>query len=167
MDINNFSGTKPNLISEKVIKKLNKILDKKGSPIPTNNLGYFYENYIKPHFFTIIVVVIMVVFLLVRHYFKKNKDKEQENDNIELSDIESEIEITEKQQDDTPMTFELENFEQKEEEYNFDTLQRQYEQMMKENTELSEHHIKDIYQKKTDKMIFDEMARIIADGGND
>lgn len=173
-DNNLFSNTKPNLVSEKIIKKFDKILEKKSPSGSSNTISYIYEHYIQPNWFAIIVVIILGLFLIVRHFIKKYK--EENNEPLETEgEIESDesIEDIDEIKEDTlseetsEVAYEQDNINQNPNNpTNFDTIQNQYEQMIKENNGLmSEQHIKDLYSKKNDKMVFNEMSRMIVDGG--
>jgi len=75
MNISNnliFSGSEPNLIDEKLIKKIDKLFQ-------TQNLSGWekiYQIYIKPNSFAIIVFVVIICFLIMRYYIKKYKEKQ-------------------------------------------------------------------------------------------
>lgn len=170
-----FSNTKPNLISEKVMKKLDKLLEKSSNAPTSNTMVYIYENYIQPNLFAIIVIVVLAGFLFIRHMIKKYKEE-----NKQVSDSETEPEDTEK---DTEISLEdesIDDIDDKKDEItedeitenpnnptNFDTLRNQYEQSLKENSGMmSDQHIKDVYSKKNDRMVFDELTRMIVEGGS-
>jgi len=79
MDTDFFSGAKPSLISSKMLKDINKHLEFSASDGPTwgQSVGGFYENYIKPNIFPIVIFAVFAIFLLIRYLIKKDKDKDK------------------------------------------------------------------------------------------
>lgn len=85
-----FSGTNPDLISNKVLKEINKSLIAKPVDVPIlpslgDNMSSFYSNYIQPNLFPIIVFVLITIYLFIKYVLKRDKD-EKKNDNY-LDDI--------------------------------------------------------------------------------
>lgn len=70
-----FSGSMPNLVSDKVIKKITKIFKDAESVTVTNHLSNFYDNYIKPNLFALLMFVTLALFLTVKYFVKKYKDE--------------------------------------------------------------------------------------------
>jgi len=86
LDDEYFSGTKPDLINNKTIKVLDKMLDVPYTPknkIKSNFICSFYENYIESNLFPIFVIIIFALFLIYKYYAKdltkKKKKKKKEN----------------------------------------------------------------------------------------
>lgn len=80
-----FSGSNPNLISNKSLKNMEKLI-KVNNPVQeisiTDTFGSFYGNFIEPNLFIIGIIVILILFLLYKYY-----TKEEQNDTFEnLSD---------------------------------------------------------------------------------
>jgi hypothetical protein len=187
-----FSGIKPNLINEKALKSISKILDEStiyNQPTTGENLLKLYENYIKPNMFGLLVIVIISIFLFIRYIIKKynestdieidlneevsqNNQKKENNKNIE--NVENNAYKNNKSDDEFTLdgceTETNENKENKEKsldngESRFTELNEEYNRTVKENMGLmSEQAIKDIYKKKKDKLTFDELTRIIVEG---
>jgi len=86
-----FSNSKPNLISEKCVRKLDKILENVKTTSVTSHMSNIYNDYIKPNLFGILVVVFIGIFLLIMYIVKKYKEENyediKEEDTIETEDI--------------------------------------------------------------------------------
>jgi hypothetical protein len=78
-----FSGTQPAIVSEKTINKISKPID----PIKqitivswSDNLSGFFENYIKPNMFPLIIFILVGIVLFIKYIMKYDKDeKKKEN----------------------------------------------------------------------------------------
>ncbi|ATZ80781.1 hypothetical protein BMW23_0735 [Bodo saltans virus] len=81
-----FSGSKPSLISDKILKKLDNYFVVKNNENVHNHLLKIYEDYIKPNLFAIIVIVIVVIFLSIRYIIKQHNYDDQLD---ELPDIDN------------------------------------------------------------------------------
>jgi|694.fasta_scaffold103803_4 hypothetical protein len=75
-----FSGTQPAIVSEKTINKISKPID----PIKqitivswSDNLSGFYENYIKPNMFPLIIFILVGIFLFIKYVMKYDKDEKK------------------------------------------------------------------------------------------
>jgi len=72
-----FSGVQPDLISGKSLKDLNTTLLK---PVPNiqpvwkENVSGFYNNYVAPNVFPIIMIVLVGIFLLIKYIMKNEKE---------------------------------------------------------------------------------------------
>lgn len=71
------SRIKPNLVSHKMIKKIGKILHNpvKDEPTWRDNLNLFYNEYIRPNLFAIIVFFLVAVFLTIKYLLKQEKEE--------------------------------------------------------------------------------------------
>ena len=75
-----FSDSKPDLINKRTMHNLEKIL-KKTRPITTDSNTWsdtaysFYEEYIKPNAFFLIILLLLSLFLWYRYSIKSNDDK--------------------------------------------------------------------------------------------
>jgi uncharacterized membrane protein len=74
-----FDGSKPNLISKKTIKDIESMLNlpdlyKNDNKLNVNNIGSFYDNYILPNLFPIIVIFILVIYLSIKYVLKNKKE---------------------------------------------------------------------------------------------
>ena len=76
---------KPNLVSDKTIRRLDKIFNKI-SPITTPwpaTIGSFYEDYISPNLFGLIAIIIVILYLSMRYLIKQSnieKNKKSKTD---------------------------------------------------------------------------------------
>jgi len=73
MNINAFfSGSKPNIINEKTIKKLDELLSKTSQPTTiTDHMTTIFEDYIRPNLLAILVAVAITIFLSIRYLIKQ------------------------------------------------------------------------------------------------
>jgi hypothetical protein len=187
-----FSGTKPNLINEKALKSINKILDNNTIPNQATtgeHLYKLYDDYIKPNMFGILVIVVISLFLFIRYIIKKyneslhlddeiesennnndnviesNKKKENEFSDSDKFTLGSTNSSTKNKEDDENDNKDID----KDTENNgsrFTELNEEYNKAVRENIgQMSEEMIKDIYKKKKDKLSFDELTRIMVEGG--
>jgi len=91
-----FDGSKPNLISNKTLKDIESNLDIPGiteSNKVINGLGTFYENYILPNMFPLIVIFLLILYLTIKYIIKKDREEKDLNGK---SDEDSEYEIKKK-----------------------------------------------------------------------
>lgn len=180
MDI--FSKTRPDLISRKAMKHINKMLtsDKsKGSNLSWNdNLSHFYYSYIYPNMFFLIVLFFIVLFLAIRYALYREMEKEKDKDKYkkkkkhkknknkfqviyDTSPDEFGTNIKIKKpltMDDIGMPEEINN-----DENSIYNLEKEYQQALAQNNGyFSEQSIKDMYEEKSLKFGFDEIAKLVA-----
>lgn len=78
-----FDGSKPNLISSKTLKDIEFKLDTQspdeGNRV-LNGLGSFYENYVSPNMFPIIVIVLLILYLTIKYILKKDREEKEEEE---------------------------------------------------------------------------------------
>ena len=182
MDV--FSRSKPNLVNNKVLKHMNKIFKTTGGTEPTwgDNLSHFYVNYIQPNLFPLIILVIISVFLTIRYFLKQNKTKHKKKskhrerngnkykikyENINMydhfapylenidstinEDIEADHEADQEEVDKNSIFY----------------LGQEYQKSLEENKGImSEQMIRELYETKSSKMSFDELARVICGGSS-
>lgn len=181
-----FSGMRPNLINEKALKTINKILDNSEIPPPTTGEHLFklYDEYIKPNVFGILIIVIISLFLFIRYVIKKYNDSDAQID-AEIENVDENVnkennknkENKEKRNvssDDDQFTLSTDNSDdnngdepKEERELGLEELNEEYNKAVRENaSQMSEQMIKEIYKKKKDKFSFDELTRMLVDGGN-
>jgi hypothetical protein len=214
-----FSGSKPNLISEKIFKKLDNYLIVKNNENVHNHLFKIYDDYIKPNLFAIIVIIAVAIFLAIRYiikkynyeneitdipdidanentdeeiFFDKYKQLEHKKNNTnsiknntnsikdnEIDEIDSKIDEMEsqnmeliKQKNPSKKTNNhYGNYQYNDELTNdsqsFDDVQQDYQDAIIANkNHLSSEYLKQIYSNKTNKMAFNELSRIFAQGGS-
>jgi len=157
--------TKPNLISSKTFKHIDKLTNTNTTyNIGSNSLWFFYNDYIKPNLFPLLVFVIISVFLTLRYMIKKNKKKKTKkiikkikkntNSNIVQQPLELVSELPDISEPDTNSSITADSIGLLEKEYNKD----------KQTGYMSDQMLKETYEKKTAKLSFDELARVIAGG---
>jgi hypothetical protein len=184
-----FSGIRPNLINEKALKAINKILDNSAIPEPTTGEHLFklYDEYIKPNIFGILIIVIISIYLFIRYIIKQYNENEAQIDTEIESEITDESENNKNKQkkqnkqqykkiqqqisssdDQFTLTSNHDEESSKEmRELGLEELNEEYNRAVRENdSQMSEQMLKDIYKKKKDKFSFDELTRLIVDGGN-
>ena len=78
-----FDGSKPNLISSKTLEDIESKLDiigiDEGNRV-LNGLGSFYENYILPNMFPLIVIALLILYLTIKYILKKDREEREEED---------------------------------------------------------------------------------------
>lgn len=85
-----FSGKQPDLISAQTMKELTKTLEPAGEQKVkfvhwTDGLSGFYEKFIEPNMFAIIVLIFVGIFLFVRYLMKKDRVKKEKFTNFNPS----------------------------------------------------------------------------------
>lgn len=81
-----FDGSKPNLISKTTLKELEKTIGLNNNEMDDkmlNGIGSFYENYISPNLFPIIVICLLILYLTIKYIIKRDRD--EKNKKIKLS----------------------------------------------------------------------------------
>lgn len=79
-----FEGVQPNLISKKI---LNEIENKINTPIINNNyvikgIGSFYNEYILPNMFPLIMLSILCIYLVIKYILKKDKEQKKQKKQV-------------------------------------------------------------------------------------
>jgi hypothetical protein len=170
-----FSGSVPNLISEKAIRKINKILKNSKQQISTtseNHLIQIYQTYIKPNLFALIVFLIIIVFLLIRYILKVFREEQEllHQDNI-TEETESSIEplpkpvkkpppksfqkSPQKIQEIVPELDELEDLED---------LTSDNESLSLDDNGINEEYYKELEIQNNEKYKFDRLTHMIVEG---
>jgi hypothetical protein len=192
-----FSGSKPNLINSRALKNIEKILNNTKNEIkPDNHLIKLYQKYIYPNLFGILVFIIFIVFIFIRYLIKQNNNPKNREIDIDESDIETDIDINIDNNDklfdinheqniknniigdvypivaskdtDSLSIDDTERTEKTENKSSLTELNEEYNRMLRENDgQMSQQMIKDLHKKKSDKILFNEMSRIIVQGGAD
>lgn len=84
-----FSGSTPNLISNKSIKNMENLI-KVNNPIKETTLSEtissFYVTYIEPNIFVIIIIIVLILFLVFQYYTKEEFGDKKEI-NMSLDDV--------------------------------------------------------------------------------
>ena len=86
-----FDGSKPNLISSKTIKelesKLNDLPVYNDSNKIFNGLETFYENYIMPNMFPLIVITLLILYLIIKYILKKDRDEKEDIKHVSKKNV--------------------------------------------------------------------------------
>lgn len=75
-----FDGSVPNLISKRTLEDIDSYLnvphiDPENKVI--NGLGAFYNNYISPNLFPIIVISLLIIYLTIKYILKKDREEKE------------------------------------------------------------------------------------------
>ncbi len=75
-----FDGSVPNLISKRTFEDIDSYLNiphKDSENKVINGLGAFYNNYISPNLFPIIVISLLIIYLLIKYILKKDREEKE------------------------------------------------------------------------------------------
>lgn len=75
-----FDGSVPNLISKRTLEDIDSYLNvpyKDSENKVINGLGAFYNNYISPNLFPIIVISLLVIYLSIKYVLKKDREEKE------------------------------------------------------------------------------------------
>lgn len=176
-----YSKTKPKLVSDEILKNLGKTF-KVATVKQTqweDSIGNFYEDYVRPNLFALIVFGLLIVFLTIRYVLKENNKKKK----TKIKKINKKIRYGYSSIADFDVGF---TDHEKHEESVYDgsiypehmlkdelienpssnklyDIQREYEYNIYNNDgSMSKQMLQDVYQTKTSKFLFDEMSRIVS-----
>jgi F0F1-type ATP synthase assembly protein I len=94
-----FDGSKPDLISNKILKDIESKLDtpgiEEGNKV-LNGLGAFYENYILPNMFPLIVIMLLILYLTIKYVLKKDREENEADTETEKEDYDEDDEMYKK-----------------------------------------------------------------------
>jgi len=93
--MNPFIGSEPDLINNRIIVELENQLNRHHAPIDLNifkGVGSFYNNFIEPNMFPIIVITLLVLYLTIKYVIKRDND-EKNNDEKNIADLDSDADI--------------------------------------------------------------------------
>ena len=73
-----FTGSKPDLVSGKIINDIEAKLNitKHDSKNIFNGLGNFYQDFIRPNMFPLLVIGLLCIYLTIKYIIKKDRDEE-------------------------------------------------------------------------------------------
>jgi len=82
-----FDGSKPDLVSNKTIKDIEFKLDitsadENGNRV-LNGIGTFYNDYILPNMFPIIVILLLAIYLTIKYVIKRDREDKEKDQDIE------------------------------------------------------------------------------------
>lgn len=180
---------KPNLVSSRTLKRINKIFSNPIKEEPTwgYNMGLVYSDYIRPNLFPLIVLFIITVFLSIRYLLKKEKDnrvkqnkhksnkkkyyskqKNKKQYKIDYGDYTDDSYIPkmygdEKYEDNIRKLQPIFDTEDEEnDEMSIYGMQRKYRKEIESSGDMSDEMINELMETKSSKISFDEIARIVA-----
>jgi large-conductance mechanosensitive channel len=185
--MNDTDNIAPSLVSKKTIKKLEKIFLKAPILNPTweENILFFYNDYIKPNLFALIVFFIIGIFLTIKYLLKLEK-KERKKKRIKksllkkiLKDYENKSHLESKSKSNEydedlyyrasdESSFDLTNnnddIENRDpDEISFYSISKEHERLLKESDGLLPVGIlNDAFEQKKSKMTFDELAKLVS-----
>lgn len=173
--MNVYSNTKPALVSNKTLKTLGKKFRiAKQEQIQWNeSMENFYVDYIQPNLFALIVFVLLFIFLTIRYVLKIDNDNKKDRDRNNNKKIDKTSNDTQQHmyEEQYPYLFDDnllkdEFVDDTENTNNMYSLEKEYQSNMNNNNGyMSDNMMKDIYNTKTSKLLFNEMARVVS--GND
>lgn len=179
----NNSNIRYDLVSRKTIKKMDKIFRDvpENHPSWESNVLLFYNDYIKPNLFPIIILLFFALFLGIRYCLKQEKQAKQKKKKdlkkskkiensyvIDYGDSQQEMENNDVyQQQPHQQQYEYnsndDNTEYRnDDEISFYTLNKAYEQALINNRGyVSDQMIKEMKEKDSSKLAFNELARMV------
>jgi mannitol-specific phosphotransferase system IIBC component len=191
MDFNSKNGDDPDLISNKVIKRMNKMfqtndIDDKiiAQEDWTKNMSKFYKNNVKPNLFAIIILMIVAFMVLIKYLLKQDKDKQKEKEKLKEyvkkikrrhnkrkrnNKITTDSEIDYGDEENSHDIYELtpikSEFEDDDDNSNISHINEYYDRLQQEGG-ISDVMLRESREKDISRVSFDELARVIASGGN-
>ena len=81
-----FDGSCPKLVSNKLIKEIEsklKLSTKDDGNRIINSVGSFYNEYVSPNMFPIIVLTLLVIYLLIKYIIKRDREEREEREKLE------------------------------------------------------------------------------------
>jgi len=97
-----FDGSTPNLISSRTLKDIETKLNvpdtvDNGNRV-FNGIGHFYNEYILPNLFALIVVSLLIIYLAIRYILKRDREEKGEEKNEEKDEEDEDISEKEERQ---------------------------------------------------------------------
>jgi hypothetical protein len=176
-----YSNTKPQLVSNKILEQLGKKFKTKNIEQTqwTDSMGNFYEDYISPNLFAIIIFMIMILFLTIRYVLTAEQKKKKAtirklskkiryktpSFDLDLPVYNNNVDTYEDSVYDGSIYPEYMLKDELVDTGNGQLykLQKEYEYNLENNDgSMSNEMMKDIYNKKTSKFFFDEMSRLVS-----
>lgn len=179
-----YSNTKPQLVSNKILKQLGKTFKVTNVEQTqwTDSVGNFYEDYVQPNLFALIVFVLLALFLTMRYVLKADETKKKAtirklSKKIRYKATHNDFDINLPIYDDNASRYTDSIYDgsiypehmlrdEPVDEMNSNmlyNLQKEYEYNMENNDgSMSDQMMKDMYQTRTSKFLFDEMSKVIS-----
>jgi hypothetical protein len=182
-----FSGETPDLINKQALESIDKILDNDNQPQLTtgDHLFKIYDDYIKPNLFALIIILVISVFLFIRYIIKQyNESIEAEEEEIVNSDNTIDTDnFTLESEDNNEMIRKNNEHNEPDDEFTdddesdknldcgskFSELNEEYKRAVRENSGselVSNEMLREVYKKKKDKYSFDEVTKLLVEGGS-
>jgi hypothetical protein len=184
--MNVYSNTKPSLVSNKTLKNLGKKF-KVAQTDQTHwneSVGNFYEDYIQPNLFALIVMGLLAIFLTIRYVLKMDDNKKKASvktlarkikyknsynnfdrdhfDNSSMSATNSSI-LSDVYDGSIYPEYMLKDELVYDGNNNLYTLENEYKKNLEyQDGTMSECMMREMYETKTSKFLFDEMARVVS-----
>ncbi len=180
---------KPNLVSHKMVKRIGKILQNpvKDEPTWKDNLMIFYDEYIRPNMFAILVLFLVAIFLTIKYLLKQEredaeiKQKKKKRKTKKNMPIEKQVDIllpyddnndnndnnynnNETVRDDSDRRIYADDEEIRDtDEVSFYSLRKEYEKSLKNNEGgYSDMMMNDELNQRKAKMTFNELAKMVS-----
>ena len=183
--MNDTDNIAPSLVSKKTIKKLEKIFLKAPILNPTweENLLFFYNDYIKPNLFALIVFFVIGIFLTIKYLLKLEKKERKKkrikktllkkilkdyenksNSNSQSNEYDDDLYYRASDESSFDLTNNNDDMEnRKPDENSFYSISKEHERLLKESDGLLPVGIlNDAYEQKKSKMTFDELAKLVS-----
>lgn len=82
--LDTFDGSNPNLVSSKTLKdietKLNVPNNNDNSNRMINGIGAFYNEYIAPNLFPLIVISLLIIYLTIKYVLKRDREEKEDRE---------------------------------------------------------------------------------------
>jgi hypothetical protein len=188
--MNDIMMTQPNLISNRTLKKLDKLFENKVIEKPLWNFSMLkiYKDYIKPNLFGIIAIALFAIFLGIKYHLKQNKDKQKkikikkyrrQHQDYKVKytdDIDIENKPNKKTQESKPKSYTVDELrsiytdeeplvdeESDKDEYNIYDLESEYQNLKNNNNGYySNELMSDMMKSSSSKFMFHELAKMIS-----
>jgi hypothetical protein len=184
--MNVYSNTKPMLVSNKTLKNLGKKFKvAQTDQIHWNDsVGNFYEDYIQPNLLALIVMALLVIFLTIKYILNLNEKKKKAS----IKAVARKIKYKKQYNNDFDQNIfdnssNLSNLSSSSDIYdgsiypeymlkdelvhdgnnNLYTLENEYKKNLEyQDGTMSDCMMREMYETKTSKFLFDEMARVVS-----
>jgi len=175
----NATKIKPNLVSSKTIKRIDKLFSNIKNEEPTwgISMSMFYNDYIKPNLFALIILFVIVIFLTLKYLLKQDKkQKRKKSKKHKNNKVSYKIKYSDESVDRIPQMYsdeddlsiyERQKYYEEDRDKNNDEqsihdLEREYQNTLKNNRgQYSHQMLNEIMEDRSTKMSFDEIARVV------
>jgi len=161
------ASSKPDLISTKTLKQLNKTCQIGGTHAPewSSNMNDFYLTYIQPNMFPIIVFGLIILFLSIKYILKQERKKvkpSKKHKKIKKKHNRHVISYGDDDMIDQEDVYELPSIisDHYDEQSNLSQLNKYYD-TLKNTGEMSDIMLNEAKEKDLAKLTFDELTRVV------